>query len=358
MLQATALNLGHAIGVVPQNHGGVYRPAAAAAALGLDLVAVGGGNGLVQHDAGGARGARVGPQDGIQGGAGAHSHPLAAHGNGLLGSDGLVDGHHVAGGRGGALGGHLGGAAHQHGGLEDLGLGGLHKAHARDAADLALIPVLGVVVLYLLPLGVVGQVIGHVGVDDAHKAVADLVGVLGLQGPHSLLDVVHGQVAVAGCGFAAAHQAGPAGHAAGVDDVGAAVHHFPGDGVQSSARLVAQQLGGLHQVAVNGGQHQDVRQGDVAAVLPHLAGDGGHGQALAVGGHALLQHAQQLGQGAVLAELDDLAAILGNGVLLGKLVVYQLGQGVVDQVVAVIYLHLVGQAVGMGGLGVQVGKQL
>ena len=230
-----------------------------------------------------------------------------------------------------------------HAAVEDLRLGGLHEADTGDTADLALIPVLGVIDLHGFPLGVVGQVIGHVGMDDGHKAVADLFRVLGLQGADGLLDVIHLQVV---------RQRVAGRYAARIDDVGAAVQYLSGDGVQRCAGLGAQQLGSLHQVVVDGGQQQHIGQGDVTTVLRHSGLDGGHSKALAVRRDTLRQRSQHLGQGAVLAELDGLAAVLGDGVLLAELVMDQLGNSVIDEIIAVIGLHLVRQRAGAGGLGV------
>ena len=125
-------------------------------------------------------------------------------------------------------------------------------------------------------------------------------------------------------GGAAAAQVGAAVHLAlGVLHVGAAVQHLAGDGVQGAARLAAQQLGGLHQVVVDGGKQQHIGQLDEAAVLRHSRGDDAHVELLTFGGHTFGQGRGGLGQGVILAELDGLTAILGDGMLLSELVMDQ-----------------------------------
>ena len=185
--------------------------------------------------------------------------------------------------------------------------------------------------------------------DDGNEGVADLLSVLGLQSAGGLLDVHDGQVV---------SQSITGSDAAGIDNVGTAVQHLAGDGVQSGTGLGAQQLGSLHQVVVDGSQQQHIGQGDVAAVLVDSCLDDGHSEVLAVRSDTLSQRSQHLGQGAVLSELDGLTTILGNGVLLAELVMHQLGFSVIDQIIAVKHLHLVRERGGAGGLGVHLSKQL
>ena len=188
--------------------------------------------------------------------------------------------------------------------------------------------------------------------DDTHVVAVDLRRVLGLQEANRPLDGVHGQIAVVV--LAGVVQLVPAvhlalaklNHRAGVDDL-------PGDGVQSPARLAGDQLGGLDQIVVDGSHHQHVRQSDISAVLLHLRGDGLHGEGLAVRGHTFYQRSGLLRQGVVLAELDDLAAVLGNRVLLAELIVDQLGLRQVDQVVGVEDLHLRRHAVAGGEVRIE-----
>nr|DAR10816.1 MAG TPA: hypothetical protein [Caudoviricetes sp.] len=241
--------------------------------------------------------------------------------------------------------------------LPHLGAAGLHKADAVQLADLVLVDVCGVHILVgTLPLRVLHQVILGVGMDDAHIVAVDLGSVLRLQSAHGLLDGIHGQIVVLALGGAAANQIGAGSHGAvGVLDNGTGVQDVAGDGVQRASGLRGDQLGGLHHVVVDGCQDQHIGQGDVAAVLLHGGLQLLHVQALAVRGHAFGKGGGHLRQGIILAELNGLTAVLGNGVLLAKLVMHQLRFCQIDQIVGVIGLHLRRQVLAVARLGSGVG---
>ena len=234
--------------------------------------------------------------------------------------------------------------------VEDLCLRALDEAAALDLADLALVHVLGVHVLVRRqPLRVVHEVIGHVGVDDDRERAVDAAAVGVFERAHGAADAVDGQVVVVGRICIAALQQVARGHGlVGVLHVVAADEHLARDRVERAAGLRAEQLRGHGEIVVDGGQQQQVAHLDVAAVLAHGRLDGGHAQALAVGGHALGQGGQRLTERGKAAELDRLAAVCGDGVLLRELVVHELGLGRVDEVVRVERLHLLGQAL-LGG---------
>nr|DAR49811.1 MAG TPA: hypothetical protein [Caudoviricetes sp.] len=237
--------------------------------------------------------------------------------------------------------------------LPHLGAAGLHEADAVQLTDLVFVDVGGVHILVRgLPVRVLHQVILHVGVDDAHVITVDLGSILGLQGAHSLLDGVHSQIVVLAFGGAAAHQIGAGSHrAVGILDNSTGVQNVAGNGVQRATGLRGDQLGGLHHVVVDGCQNQHIGQGDIAAVLLHGGLQLLHVQALAVGGHAFRQSGGHLRQGVILAELNGLAAVLGDGVLLAKLVMHQLRFCQIDQIVGVISLHLRRQVLTLARLG-------
>nr|DAV89133.1 MAG TPA: hypothetical protein [Caudoviricetes sp.] len=246
--------------------------------------------------------------------------------------------------------------------LPDLGLAGLDETDVAQLADLAAEHGLRVgILMHLdeLPAGL--QVVGGIGVDDGDVAVADGVGVHRAQLGCRLEEQLRGQ----GAGLV---QTGAAGHgrlgAVGtllgrIENVGAARQHIAGDAVHGAARLAGQHTGGLHDVVVDGGHLQHIGQRGPAAILVQVAGDGGHVQGLAVGGHTLGQRGGGLGQAVVLAELDGLAAVLGHRVVIRKLVVDEARLSLVDEALLIEGLHLGGH--GAGGIvqrGGRVGEQL
>ena len=224
--------------------------------------------------------------------------------------------------------------------MEHLCLGAFHKAHALDHTDLTLVKILGVRILMgVLPARIVGEIVGAVGVNDAGVGAVDLFRVLVLQRADGALDALHRHIMVAG-GIAAAKQITGIHGIGAVLHVGAAAKHLTGDGIQRSARLRAEQLGRHDQIVIHGGEQQQVGELHVAAVLVHRCLDHAHIQALTRGGHSLGKGFGQLGQRIVLAELDRLAAMLRDGMLLSKLIVDQIGLGIVDQIVGVVGAHL------------------
>ena len=219
----------------------------------------------------------------------------------------------------------------------DLRLAGLDEAHTGQLADLTVVDVLrGSILVDVDPLRVAAQIIGHIGVDDSNVTLADGVGILGFQGSGRLVDEVGRQHTGGG-------QIGAAGHSGvarrRVDDVGAACQHLAGHGVQRTARLRCQYLGRLSDVVVDGSQLQHVGDGCPAAVLLHGGGHGGDGQGLCIGGHALGQRFGGLGQALVLAELDGLAVVGRDGILVAKLVMHQQRLCLVQQTLLVVGLH-------------------
>nr|DAI02735.1 MAG TPA: hypothetical protein [Caudoviricetes sp.] len=355
VLQAAALQLRHAVSICAEDQGRVHVAAICAALAGVHHRAVGHSGRCRFRSDGSGTGSTCGSRFHLQQIL-ADQNVSAGQRLGLLVGELFLDGNDLPGR---ALGGQVAGAFLaavldlQGSGMEDLCLCGLHKAHALDLADLALIDAVGVGVgLHIHPLLVAHQVIGGVGVDDTGKVAVDLLRVHDLQGAYSLADVIHRQVLVVLGGAVAAHQLRAILRTTGVHHVGAASQHLAGDGVGGTAGLRCQQAGGLHQVVVDGRQLQNIGQLDVAAVLLDGGADHAHAQLLTGGGHTFCQGHQRLGQTVVLSELDGFTAVLGDGVLLAKLVMDQLRLGEVDEAHRVIHLHLVAQTGIQRGIGV------
>ena len=188
--------------------------------------------------------------------------------------------------------------------------------------------------------------------DDGNILATDGGRVLASQLGHNLVDHIHGQLA----GEVQSGTRGNLGlgtvssHLGAVGDIGAGVQHITGDGVQSQTSLAAQDLGSLQNGVVQSGQLQHIRLGDVVTVLSHSSGDGGHIQALAIRGDTFSQRSQSLGQAGELTELDGLTAALGNGALLGELIVDQVGLSLIQQGHVVESLHFHGQTGEQSGL--------
>ena len=205
------------------------------------------------------------------------------------------------------------------------------------------------------PLRVTHQGIRDIGVDDGHILAVDGGRVLALQLGHDLLHDLNGELAggiqTSPGSYLVAVRLGAVGN------IGTGLQDIAGHGVQSQTSLTAQNLGGLHDGVVDGGQLQNIGLGDVVAVLRHSGGDGGYIQALAVRGHAFSQRSGSLGQRGELTELDGLATVLGDGALLGELVVNQSGLCLIQQGHVVEGLVFCGQAIQKSGLH-HVGKHL
>ena len=177
--------------------------------------------------------------------------------------------------------------------------------------------------------------------DDGDVAAINGVGVHGLELGRRLHDEFAGQLGRLVQIGAALHLGLYAvGHLGRVDDIGAAHKDVAHHAVDGAARLRGKDLGGLNDVVVDGGQLQRVGDGGPAAVLLHLCRHGGDVQVLAVGGHALGQRRGRLGQTVVLAELDGLAAVGRDGVLIAELVVHQCRFRLIQQPLLVVGLHL------------------
>ena len=187
--------------------------------------------------------------------------------------------------------------------------------------------------MHILPVGVRHNVVGHIGVEDAHIVTGDPGGVGGLQHGRHLLHHVHGEDA----GLVQAAAVGDGGGLAvggclgAVIHIGAGLEHVSRNGVQGQPCLTAHGLGGLQHVVVDGGQVQHIGQTHKVAVLVHLRLQGGGAELPALRGHALGQGLQRLGKGGVPAELDPLASVSGDGPLLAELAVDEVGLGLLDQ---------------------------
>ena len=341
----------HAVGALADEQAAVHRQTLLAALTGIDHVVVRHGDGALQRQ--------------LTGGVAHHLHPLAAaqhiaacQRSGGHGAAVEADGGGIVGGGAGGKGAVVGG---QIVAPEDLGLGGLHEAHAVQLADLTGEQLRGGGVLMGgHPVGVVAQVEGHAGMDDAHILArkGGRVHLLQRRGGTGHQLGGHGAglvqiIAVLHLGFGAAAADG-----GGVNDVGALLDLIAGHGVQRQAHVGAVTVGDLQHHVVDGGQIQHVGHGGVVAVLAQLLGDVADGDAAAVGGHALGQRGQRLVEGAELAPLHGFAAAHRQGLGGGELVVHQRGLGVLQQLHAVVGLHLGAEALGAGGLGVAVGKAL
>ena len=242
--------------------------------------------------------------------------------------------------------------------LPDLCLAGLDEADVAQLADLAAVHGVRVGVLVHLHKLLAGlQVVGRIGVDDGNVAVTDGVRVHGPQLCRGPEEDLRGQGAGLVQRLAAVH--GRLGavfrHLGHIEDIGAACQHVAGDAVHGAARLAGQHAGGLHHIVVNGRHLEHIGQRGPAAILVQVAGDRGHVQGLAGGGHALRQRRGGLGQAVVLAEFNGLTAVLGHGVVVRKLVMHKAGLCLVDEALLVKGLHLLGH----GGRGVvQAGRRI
>ena len=187
--------------------------------------------------------------------------------------------------------------------------------------------------------------------DDGHIAAVKGGGVLCPQLCHRPLHHVHGQLAGGVHAGAAVGLCAAGADLGAVAHVGAGIDHVPGHRVHRQAALVAQQLYSLGQHGVNGRQIQHIGDDNEVAILLHGAGLGRHVQLVARRSHALGQGARHLGQRGELAEFNGLAAILGDGTFLAKLIVYQPGAGFVDQGHVIKRLHFGAQRVAAGRQG-------
>ena len=185
---------------------------------------------------------------------------------------------------------------------------------------------------------------------DAHIVAVDLGGVGGLQHGGHLLHHVYGEGAGLVQAGAVRHRGlnavGP--NLGAVEHVGAGLQNVSRNGVQGQAGLTAHGLGGLQHVIVNGGQVQHIGQADEVAVLVYLRFHGSGAELPALGGDALGQGLQSLGQGGIAPELNALAAILGNGPLLAELAVDQVRPCLLYQSAVIKGLVFRGQ-LGVGG---------
>ena len=115
-------------------------------------------------------------------------------------------------------------------------------------------------------------------------------------------------------------------------------------------------VGDLQHHVVDGRQIQHIGHGGVVAVLGQLLGDVADGDTAAVRCHTLGQRRQRLVERAELAPLHRLAAAHRQALGGRELVVYQLGFGVLQQLHAVVGLHLGAETA--GGLCVGLRKHL
>nr|DAF90369.1 MAG TPA: hypothetical protein [Podoviridae sp. ctngc57] len=311
------------------------------------------GGALIQRIGGAAAAAWL--HNGLQAAAGDLGHAVGVLAQHQRGEHAVVGGGYAAAAGGGFLGA---GAV-----VPDLRLRGLHEAHARDLAQLAVEQLRGGGVLVGVdPAAVLPQVKGHIGVDDGHVLAVEAGHVLGLQGGRRLFDHLHRQLSGgvhAAAGFHRRLRAG--GDLGAPQHVGARHQLVAHHGIHGQTRLAAQQLGGLHDHVVDGGQIQQVGDADEVAVLAHGGRQAGHVQRAAVGGHALGQGGHRLRQLVELSELNGLAVAPGNVPLLAELLVHQLGARLAQQHLVIKGFHLRRQVVagGAGGGGVgHVSKQL
>ena len=131
-----------------------------------------------------------------------------------------------------------------------------------------------------------------------------------------------------------------------VDDLIALLDLVAGHGVQRQAHVAAMAVGDLQHHVVDGRQVQHIGHGGVVAVLCQILGDVAHRNTAAIGGHALGQRRQRLVESAELTPLHGLAAAHRQALGGRELVVYQLGLGVLQQLHAVVGLHLGAESAG------------
>ena len=239
----------------------------------------------------------------------------------------------------------------------DLGLAGLDKSYARDLSDLVLVDVVGVYVLVrILPVGIAHEVVLTVRMDDTGIVAVDSRSVHNSEVSYGHSDSLYGEVVVIGSGSTAAYE-GVSGRylAFSILNVGAAVEYFSNNGIENPASLGSEELGSLDEVVVDSSQKEYVGKLDVVAVLSYSRGEVGYVELLAGRGNAFSQRSERLSERAVLPELDGLAAILRNGMLLAELVVHELRLSEIDEIIAVIGFHFHGQVLAGAGLRGDVG---
>ena len=208
------------------------------------------------------------------------------------------------------------------------------------------------------PCLILAQVKCHRGMDDAHILAVKGRRIHLLQLGSCLGHQLAGHLAGRGQGHTAGHSgllAALAQHRS-IDHLVALLDLVAGHSVQGQAHVVAVAVGDLQHYVVDSRQVQHVGHGGVVAVLGQLLGDIADRDTAAVRGHALGQRCQCLVKGAELTPFYGLAAAHRQGLGSSKLVVYQLGLSVLQQLHAVIGFHLGGQAA--GGLCVYIGKHL
>ena len=276
MLEAAAGDLGYAVCVSAQDEGAVNVAASCACFARINrAVRRKRGNSGLDGESGVARCA-CGSRNDLVCAAGKQDR-TACKSSSLACADCLRNSHGGGAGGNGGLDGEVAGSCGQSGSVEHLCLAGLYEAHALDLADLALIDAVRIGIgLDVHPLRIAHKVISGIGVDDTHEVAVDLLRVLDFQGADCLANLVNGEVVVVCCGIAAADKGAAVKHTACIEDVGAAVEDFAGDGIQRAASLGGKQLGGFHQVVVNGGEEQDIGKLDEAAVLLHSRIDHAH----------------------------------------------------------------------------------
>ena len=341
----------HAVSALAHEQAAVHGQTPFAALTGIDHRVVRHGDGLLQRQLAGGVGYNFNALAAAQYVAAcqcACGHGAAVEADG----GGIADG--GAGGQGAAVAGQIVAA-------EDLGLGGLHEAHAVQLADLAGEQLRGGGVLMGgHPVGVVAQVEGHAGVDDAHVLAVKGGGVhlLQLRGGAGHQLSGHHVALVQIAAVQHVHLLAIGVLSGGIDDVSALLDLIAGHGVQRQTHVGAVAVGDLQHHVVDGGQIQHIGHGGVVAVLAQLLGDVADGDAAAIGGHALGQRSQRLVKGAELAPLHGLAAAYRQRLGGGELVVHQRGLGVFQQLHAVIGFHFGAQTLGAGGLYVAVSEAL
>ena len=273
---------------------------------------------------------------------------------GFSGCDGLIDRE----GLGCEAGdGQLGRTVNQLIRCPDLGIGRNHDLAAVKLTDLASESLLRHAVLdVVLPFAVRLQAEFHFRADDTDElSICDRFGVVVAEGQHRPANDRTVEVVVAGVGAVeSGQQLTGSNRTIAIDDCRAAVDDITGDDIDGVASLIAKQFASLDNVVVDGGGLEHIGDRNIVAVLGNSRRDLGDGQLLAGRGHAFGDGRGGVGQRAVLAESDDLAAALGDRTLLAKLVMDQVRFGVDQKIPIIEGLHFGRHTAVAGYVGVQV----
>ena len=145
--------------------------------------------------------------------------------------------------------------------LENFCLGGFNKAASENFSDFAFIPVLGIVLLNILPLGVVHKVICNIGVNNGDVVTVDFLCKTFFKGVDCLFYSFNRHNVVRSDFVAGINLSGR------ILNVCTCVYNLSCNGVKSSSGLVAENNSCFKNVVVNSGKIKHIRNGYIITVL-------------------------------------------------------------------------------------------